>query len=270
MEERIQALREALSEAKRVAALTGAGISAESGVPTFRGAGGLWRNYNPQELATPEAFARDPRLVWEWYDWRRSLIAKAQPNAGHRALADLERKKAWVAQTSFSDVCESLDRRHASGGISVPPGGHGSFTLITQNVDGLHDRAGSRNVVKLHGDIWVVRCVACGSESRNEQAPLAEIPPRCPCGALLRPGVVWFGEPLPPGEWARAEEASHKAQVFLVIGTAAAVYPAAGLAEIARAGGAQVAVINANPTPLDSLADWVVHGPAGEVLPRLT
>jgi NAD-dependent deacetylase len=118
VEERIQALREALSEAKRVAALTGAGISAESGVPTFRGAGGLWRNYNPQELATPEAFARDPRLVWEWYDWRRSLIAKAQPNAGHRALADLERKKAWVAQTSFSDVCESLDRRHASGGIS--------------------------------------------------------------------------------------------------------------------------------------------------------
>jgi NAD-dependent deacetylase len=245
VEERIQALREALSEAKRVAALTGAGISAESGVPTFRGAGGLWRNYNPQELATPEAFARDPRLVWEWYDWRRGLIAKAQPNAGHAALVEIERR------------------------ATNAPGGRGSFSLITQNVDGLHDRAGSRNVVKLHGDIWVVRCETCGRESRNEQVPLAEIPPRCPCGAMLRPGVVWFGEPLPPGEWARAEEASRSAQVFLVIGTSAVVYPAAGLAEIARAAGAQIAVINAATTPLDCMADWVVHGQAGEVLPRL-
>ena len=245
MEEAIRALREALSEANRVAALTGAGISAESGVPTFRGAGGLWRNYNPQELGTPEAFTRDPRLVWEWYDWRRGLIAKAQPNAGHAALVEFERRTS-----------DAGERR-------------GSFTLITQNVDGLHDRVGSRNVVKLHGDIWVARCVACGRESRNEQVPLAEIPPHCPCGALLRPGVVWFGEPLPPGEWARAEEASHRAQVFLVIGTSAMVYPAAGLAEIARAGGAQIAVINAEPTPLDSLADWVVHGQAGEILPRL-
>ena len=241
----MQALREALSEAKRVVALTGAGISAESGVPTFRGAGGLWRNYNPQELATPEAFGRDPRLVWEWYDWRRGLIAKAQPNAGHRALVEFERRATDAGE------------------------GRGSFTLITQNVDGLHDRAGSRNVAKLHGDIWVVRCVACGREARNEQVPLAEIPPHCPCGALRRPGVVWFGEPLPPGEWARAEEASHWAQVLLVIGTSAVIYPAAGLAEIAQRAGARVAVINPEPTPLDSLADWVVHGQAGEVLPSL-
>ena len=241
----MQALREALSEAKRVVALTGAGISAESGVPTFRGAGGLWRNYNPQELATPEAFGRDPRLVWEWYDWRRGLIAKAQPNAGHRALVEFERRATDAGE------------------------GRGSFTLITQNVDGLHDRAGSRNVAKLHGDIWVVRCVACGSESRNEQVPLAEIPPHCRCGGLLRPGVVWFGEALPSDEWSRAEGASRRAQVFLVIGTSAGVYPAAGLAEIARADGGRIAVINAEPTPLDSLADWVVGGKAGEALPRL-
>ena len=136
-------------------------------------------------------------------------------------------------------------------------------------MDGLHDRAGSRNVVKVHGDIWVVRCVDCGREARNEQVPLAEIPPHCPCGALRRPGVVWFGEPLPPGEWARAEEASHWAQVLLVIGTSAVIYPAAGLAEIAQRAGARVAVINPEPTPLDSLADWVVHGQAGEVLPSL-
>jgi len=244
-EEAIRALWEALRGAERVVALTGAGISAESGVPTFRGAGGLWRNYNPGELATPEAFARDPRLVWEWYDWRRGLIAKAQPNAGHRALAELERSKT-----------ESM-------------AGRGSFTLITQNVDGLHDRADSRNVVKLHGDIWVTRCVSCGSESPNGQVPLVEIPPRCACGGLLRPGVVWFGEPLPPEEWERAERASRRAQVFLVIGTSAVVYPAAGLAEIARAAGAKLAVINAETTPLDAIADFVLHGKAGEILPRL-
>jgi NAD-dependent deacetylase len=245
VEERVRALREALHAAERVAALTGAGISAESGVPTFRGAGGLWRNYNPQELATPEAFARDPRLVWEWYDWRRGLIAKAQPNAGHRALVELERQK------------------------NEAPGGQGSFTLITQNVDGLHERAGSRNVAKLHGDIWLTRCVGCGREERNNQTPLAEIPPRCACGSLLRPGVVWFGEPLPQDEWERAERASVRAQVFLVVGTSAVVYPAAGLAEIARRAGATVAVINADATPLDPLADYVLPGRAGAILPRL-
>ena len=218
--------------------LTGAGISAESGVPTFRGQGGLWKQFRAEDLATPEAFARNPRLVWEWYDSRRAALAQVEPNAGHRALAELEARKP-------------------------------RFTLVTQNVDGLHDRAGSRNVAKLHGDIWVVRCVACGSESRNEQVPLAEIPPHCRCGGLLRPGVVWFGEALPSDEWSRAEGASRRAQVFLVIGTSAGVYPASGLAEIARADGGRIAVINAEPTPLDSLADWVVGGKAGEALPRL-
>lgn len=245
MTDSTQALGQALDEAERVVALTGAGISAESGVPTFRGPGGLWRNYSPERLATPEAFAENPRLVWEWYDWRRSLVRKAEPNAGHRALVELERRK--------------------TGGTPAS----GSFTLVTQNVDGLHDRAGSRNVVKLHGDIWLVRCVGCGTEERNEHVPLPDLPPRCRCGALLRPGVVWFGEPLPGAAWQRAVEASRRAQVFLVIGTSAVVYPAAGLAEVARAAGAKLAIINAEPTPLDPLADWVLHGPAGELLPRL-
>jgi len=243
--ETLRALREALAAAGSVAALTGAGISAESGIPTFRGPGGLWRNYSPQDLATSGAFARDPRVVWEWYDWRRGLIAKAGPNAGHRALAELERQKGEA------------------------PGGRGSFTLITQNVDGLHDRAGSCNIVKLHGDIWLMRCVGCGAGARNEQVPLPEIPPRCKCGALLRPGVVWFGEGLPQDEWTRAERASRSANVFLVIGTSAVVCPAAGLAELARASGAILAVINPEPTPLDSFADFVLTGKAGEILPRL-
>lgn len=245
MSDALRELREALREAKSVAVLTGAGISAESGIPTFRGPGGLWRNYSPQDLATPEAFARDPRLVWEWYDWRRGLIAKSEPNAGHRALVELERQKTEAEQ----------DRD--------------SFTLITQNVDGLHDRAGSCNIVKLHGDIWLMRCVRCGGESRSEQVPLAKIPPRCECGALLRPGVVWFGEALPRSEWTCAERASRGAQLFMVIGTSAVVYPAAGLAEIARYAGAKLAVINPEPTTLDSFADFVLTGKAGEILPRL-
>jgi len=246
VEETFQALREALRGAKAVTALTGAGISAESGVPTFRGSGGLWRNYSPEKLAAPEAFARDPRLVWEWYDWRRGIIHGAQPHAGHLALAELE-------------------RRMVAGGS----GKRGPFTLVTQNVDGLHDRAGSRSPVKLHGDIWQVRCVKCGAEERNEQVPLPELPPRCRCGGLLRPAVVWFGEPLPLDPWERALAASAQAEIFLVIGTSAVVYPAAGLAEVARRSGAKLAVVNPEPTPLDHLADWVLNGDSGKLLPRL-
>ena len=158
--------REWLRAASSVAALTGAGISAESGIPTFRGAGGLWRQFRPEDLATPEAFARDPRLVWEWYEWRRKLIASAQPNPGHVALVELEKSKP-------------------------------QFTLITQNVDGLHERAGSRKVLKLHGDIWISRCTGCGRERREEERGPEELPPRCECGSRLRPGVVWFGEAFP-------------------------------------------------------------------------
>ncbi|HTX77029.1 MAG TPA: NAD-dependent deacylase [Terracidiphilus sp.] len=231
--------------AGRIVVLTGAGISAESGVPTFRGSGGLWRNYSAEDLATPEAFARNPRLVWEWYDWRRGIIHQAEPNAGHLALAALERQT----------VGRSAEDR--------------SFTLITQNVDGLHERAGSRRVVRLHGDIWRVRCTGCDAEERNEEVPLHEVPPRCRCGSLLRPGVVWFGEPLPRTEWHRACEASGQARVMLVVGTSAVVYPAAGLAELAQAAGAKLAIINPGKTPLDSAADWVIGGTAGDTLPQL-
>ena len=159
--------REWLKQARSVAVLTGAGVSAESGVPTFRGNGGLWKQYRAESLATPQAFARDPKLVWEWYDWRRSVIAEVRPNPGHYALVELEKRTPI-------------------------------FTLITQNVDGLHELAGSRNVLRLHGSIWTLRCLDCGRE-RDDRAPrLAEIPPYCECGGMLRPGVVWFGEALPP------------------------------------------------------------------------
>ena len=226
-------------EAARIVAFTGAGISAESGIPTFRGPNGLWRNFSPEMLATPEAFARDPRLVWEWYDWRRQIIRKAQPNPGHLALAEIERRAGE------------------------------RFTLVTQNVDGLHDRAGSRNVVKLHGDIWRVHCVRCGAEELNEQVPLEPLPPLCRCGALLRPGVVWFGEALPESAWERAHAAAARADIFLVIGTSAMVYPAAGLVQTASQSGARVAIVNPDPTPADEFADWILRGPAGEILARL-
>jgi NAD-dependent deacetylase len=239
-------LRQAIAGAQNVTVLTGAGISAGSGVPTFRSNDGLWRNFSAEELATPGAFKRDPRLVWEWYEWRRSVVKQAQPNPGHVALAELQRRKA---------------------------AGHGqsaAFTLITQNVDGLHERAGSENVLKLHGDIWYLRCVECGKIEKNEQVPLPELPPRCPaCKGLTRPAVVWFGEPLPEIEWDLAQKASERGGVFLLIGTSGVVYPAAGLAGVAYSKGAKLAVINPECTPLDGLAEWVLRGPAGEILPRL-
>ena len=232
------AVRELLASASRVAVLTGAGISAESGIPTFRGAGGLWRNFKAEELATPGAFVRDPKLVWEWYDWRRGLIARAEPNDGHRALAELEAGKR-------------------------------EFALITQNVDGLHDRAGSRNILKLHGDIWTVRCSGCGAERHESRTPLPYIPPRCKCGGMERPGVVWFGEGLPDDVWARAESATVKADLFLVIGTSAVVYPAAGLVDMAKSAGAVVVEINVAETPATRWVDYSLRGPAAEILPSL-
>ncbi len=221
-----------------MAVLTGAGISAESGVATFRGPGGLWKQFRPEDLATPEAFARDPRLVWEWYDWRRSRLATLSPNPGHYALAELERRK---------------------------PG----FTLITQNVDGLHDRAGSRKPLKIHGDIWNIRCTVCGLEIRDERAPLPELPPHCGCGGLLRPAVVWFGEPLPMREWREAERAAGSVEVFLVVGTSAVVYPAAGLVWIAKSAGARVIEVNLEETGLSLEVDCSLRGRSGEILPEL-
>jgi NAD-dependent deacetylase len=257
-------VREALDAANSVVVLTGAGMSAESGIPTFRGPGGLWRNYSAEQLATLEAFTRDPKLVWEWYDWRRTLIRKAEPNQGHLALVTLERRKGAAR------VVQAPGARGAT--LPGNPGDRlsgGGFTLITQNVDGLHDRAGSRSLAKLHGDIWQVHCMGCGAGARNEEVPLQPLPPRCSCGALLRPGVVWFGEPLPPPEWEKAVRASARAQIFVVVGTSGIVHPAAGLAEIARRAGAKLAVVNPEPTPLDSFAEWVLRGPSGEILPEL-
>ena len=234
-----QALIEAVRDAGRVVALTGSGISAESGVPTFREAQtGLWERYDPQQLATPEAFARDPRLVWEWYEWRRKLVAEAEPNAGHRSLADLERR--------------------------VP-----SFTLVTQNVDGLHERAGSRNVIELHGNILRSKCsLESGIVEPEEHDD--SVPPRCPgCGAFLRPDVVWFGEMLPIEAFGAASEAARGCDVFLSIGTSSLVYPAAALPYEALEGGAMLVEINPNQTPLTPHASFTLQGRAGEVLPNL-
>ena len=187
---------------KRIVVFTGAGISAESGIPTFRGPGGLWRNFRSEDLATPQAFAGDPKLVWEWYEWRRGLVREAQPNAAHGAIARLE---------------EVL----------------GSVSVVTQNVDGLHARAGSRDLIELHGNLFRVRCTGEG-DVRDATAPFGDVPPRCACGALLRPDVVWFGEMLPAGAMERAAELIRDADLLLVIGTSGIVYPAAGLVAVHR------------------------------------
>ena len=219
-------------------ALTGSGISAESGVPTFRDAQtGLWSRYDPQELATPEAFARDPELVWKWYAWRRSLVEGARPNAGHRALADLERRAP-------------------------------AFSLVTQNVDGLHQEAGSAKVVELHGNIRRSRCPAEAVPVEPDGTDLP--PPLCPnCGSPLRPDVVWFGEALPVAELEAASEAARSCDVLLSVGTSGLVYPAASLPYEALENGAIVVEVNPEPTPLSASADLLLRGRAGEVLPEL-
>jgi NAD-dependent deacetylase len=234
-----QDLIRALRSARRVTALTGAGVSAESGVPTFREAlTGLWAQYNPEELATPQAFRRNPKLVWEWYASRRQQLSQVQPNPGHLALAEMEPH-------------------------------FGCFTLITQNVDGLHQRAGSRNIIELHGNIQRVRCF-------DEDTPVEtwpegeEVPPRCPCcGGLLRPDVVWFGELLAPAALEAAFSAARACDVFLSIGTSGLVQPAASLPPMAIEQGTVVVEINPNPTPLTPYMTHVLSGPAGVVLPQL-
>ncbi len=238
METNVSKVRELLRKTERVTVLTGAGISAESGVPTFRGVDGLWRNYSVTELATPEAFERDPGLVWEFYNWRRNLISALTFNPGHKALVDLE--------------AETLH-----------------FTLITQNVDGLHIKAGSRNVLEIHGNLWRVRCTKC-RRIILDMSPNMGLLPKCQdCGGLLRPDVVWFGESLDYSLLQKAMEASRNCQVMLVIGTSAVVQPAASLALEAKEAGAKVAEINLEETPNSRMMDFVLPGKAGEILPKL-
>jgi NAD-dependent deacetylase len=234
-----QAATARLKAATRIMALTGAGVSAESGVPTFRGPEGLWRQFRAEDLATPEAFERDPRLVWEWYASRRERLAPLLPNRAHAALAALEGR--------------------------VP-----GFLLATQNVDGLHAAAGSRALVELHGSLWRLRCVGeCGQAREDRRVPLPELPPRCACGGLLRPDVVWFGESLDAGAVSRAFGAAESAEVVLVIGTSSLVFPAAALPQAARARGAFVVEVNPEKTPLSALADVSLRGRAAELLPAL-
>jgi len=237
----IASARQRLTGARRVAVLTGAGISAESGIPTFRDAQtGLWAQFDPMQLATEDGFRADPSLVWRWYAWRRTLVGQAQPNAGHRALA--------AAEARFERL-----------------------RVITQNVDGLHARAGSTEPIELHGNLMRTTCLErCGfSEDAPARLPAGE-PPRCPrCGAWLRPAVVWFGEMLDPAVLQDAAAAAEDCDVMLVVGTSGLVYPAAGLPAGARRAGAAVITVNPEPTDLDDLAAVCIRGKAAEVLPRL-
>jgi len=233
------ALVDKLRSAQRVVVLTGAGVSAESGVPTFRQAQtGLWARYDPQSLATAAAFTANPRLVWEWYAWRRSLVAQAAPNPGHYALAKLEQR--------------------------IP-----EFSLITQNVDGLHQRAGSHKIIELHGNIQRTKCFDEHTVIETWQEH-TDVPPRCPhCGGMLRPDVVWFGESLPPEALEAAWEAVEHCELFFTIGTSGVVEPAASLPNLALQAGAVVVEINPQPTPQTRLASYIIRGPSGVLLPEL-
>ena len=238
-DDQILLARTHLASARNVIVLTGAGISADSGVPTFRGAEGLWRSYRAEDLATLEAFARDPRLVWEWYNWRRELLAAKQPNPAHIALAELERRRP--------------DR----------------FWLITQNVDGLHRAAGSQRLSEIHGNIWKVRCTGCGAISDNREVPLPVLPTCRLCHALLRPHIVWFGESLWEEDLRRCDEVLRVCDLLLVIGTSGVVYPAAGFASLAKEVGALVIEINLESTPQSDLVDLSLQGRAKDLVPLI-
>ncbi|HSW38587.1 MAG TPA: NAD-dependent deacylase [Acidobacteriota bacterium] len=241
-EENIRQAARRIAGASRITMITGAGVSAASGVPTFRDADGLWKSYSPGDLATPEAFRRNPALVWEWYDWRRGIIARCSPNQAHHVIAEWSRR--------------------------IP-----GFSLITQNVDGLHEKAGARNVIRFHGSIWEVfcvdRCAASPPRWRDETVPFPLLPPTCPyCGGLIRPGVVWFGEGLDAGVLQKTD-AVLECDVFLTVGTSALVYPAAGLVMQAAAIGAYTIEINLESTPSSSSVDLAIKGPAEIILPQI-
>jgi NAD-dependent deacetylase len=236
-------LVDALRKARAVVVLTGAGVSAESGIPTFRDAmDGLWSKFDPHELASPEGFARDPETVTRWYDWRREKCGAAKPNPAHLALARLENHLAAQQR---------------------------AFTLLTQNVDRLHQAAGSVNVVELHGTIWVWRCTRCGIEREERGGAFTEFPPRCACGGPRRPAVVWFGEMLPEDAMQMAGDALEACDLFFSIGTSAVVEPAASFIHHARRHGAKTVEINREPTPITPVVDWSLLGKAGEMLPEV-
>jgi len=231
-------VRDKLSTARSVTVLSGAGISADSGVPTFRGADGLWKQYRAEELATPDAFARDPRLVWEWYNWRRELIATKRPNPAHEAVASMEQR--------FEQ-----------------------FWLITQNVDGLHRDAGSQRLSEIHGNIWKVRCTRCRDVTENRDVPIAMLPLCRSCGGLLRPHIVWFGESLAEEDLEKSAAALQSSDVCLIIGTSGLVYPAAGFGAIAKQAGAFIVEINLDSRPQSSLVDASLQGRARDLVPLL-
>lgn len=234
-----EALIDALRASRHVCVLTGSGISAESGVPTFREAQtGLWERFDPHELATPEAFLRDPELIWKWYRWRRDLVARVKPNAGHNALVDL------ASQVK-------------------------GLTLITQNVDGLHQRAGSADVIEFHGNLFEYRCFAEGCIVTDPGDDISAIP-TCPaCGGNLRPGVVWFGEAIAANVLHDSMTAASACDLFFSVGTSSLVWPAADLAETARVAGATIVEVNPNTTPLSASSDFCLAGKAAAVLPKL-
>ncbi len=238
MEKNINELKKIIAHSNSITVLTGAGISAESGVPTFRGSGGIWRNYQVTDVATPQAFARNPELVWEFYNWRRNLISKVTFNPGHKALVKLE--------------------KHVN-----------DFTLITQNVDGLHKEAGSQRLLEIHGNLWEITCTKCSLLTMDRSQNMGKLPKCRKCGGLLRPHVVWFGESLDPDIIHKAIEASKNCECMLIVGTSGVVQPAASLAYHAKAGGAVVAEINIEQTPQSGHMDFVLTGKAGEILPIL-
>jgi NAD-dependent deacetylase len=234
-------LRERFRTAERAVVFSGAGVSKESGLDTFRGAGGLWEKMRPEELATPQAFRRDPGKVWRWYGWRYDTATGAQPNPAHLSLVEWE---------------------------SLFP----SFVLVTQNVDGLHRRAGSRHLLELHGTLLHARCERCGRtrEMGEALAESREEPPVCSCGGKFRPNVVWFGESLDPAVLSGAYEQASDCDLFVSVGTSSTVYPAAGLIEVAHRAGALLVEVNPEPTPFTELADLQIAAPAGEAIPQLT
>jgi len=239
MEDKIKEAKAIIDNASSITVLTGAGISAESGIPTFRGEDGLWRKFRSEELATQDAFQRDPKLVWEWYDWRRGLVKEAMPNPGHYALVNLENEKT-------------------------------NFTLVTQNIDGLHQLTGNRNIIEMHGNLWQIRCTSCGVVEENHDVPLKEIHPKCKnCDALGRPNVVWFGEMIPMSIIDNILIAIDKCQVMLIVGTSGIVEPAASMGLVAKHTGKTVIEVNLETTPNSSHYDISILGKSGEILPML-